>query len=388
MPRQLEDWITSFLVYTDNSEPPYSFRLWTAVSVIAACMRRKCVLEWDKPLYPNMYIVLTSPPGKARKGTAMAQGMMFLREMGIPLAPDATTLQALIVKLDSAGDGEVVDSVVKPHASLTVFSEELTVFLGYQNKELMALLCNWFDCPDLWEYKTKNVGEYNIRNVWVNLLGATTPDQIKECLPQSAIGGGLTSRIIFVYERDKDKDIPFPFSFDKETARRLMLDLEDIRMLRGEYKISEEFIPLWQDWYTKNSRANPLKLKHFGGYASRRPIHILKLCMILSASSRRDLQITDIDLLRAIDILENTEKTMTEVFMGFGKSPIADTLHQMGLYIHGRGRQGATEAEIHRRFYDDADAQTMEAILLQLKKMGRITAVVQDDRTTLYRWKE
>lgn len=388
MARKLHDWISSFIEYTTESEPPHSFRLWTAISVIAACMRRKCVLHWDKPTFPNMYIVLASPPGAARKGTAMEQGLEFLRPMGVKMAADATTLQALIQDLEAATDASVSGTQVIPHASISIFSRELTVFLGYQNKELITHLCDWFDCPDPWKYKTKGAGVNDMRNVWVNFFAATTPDQIREALPREAIGSGLTSRIIFVFERTKGKRVPFPFLSrnNAELKQALALDLEDISVMSGEYTPVDEFKDAWEIWYEVNSDINPLRVKHFAAYASRRPNHILRLSMILSASARGDYLLTKEDLERAIQILEATEVKMPEVFMGFGKSTVAETLYQVQTFIYGQGSEGITEAQLHRHFYEDADMQTMEAIISQLKRMGRINETVTRSGT-IYKWR-
>jgi hypothetical protein len=37
--RALEDWLDAYMFYTDNSEPANNFRLWTAISCIAACLK-------------------------------------------------------------------------------------------------------------------------------------------------------------------------------------------------------------------------------------------------------------------------------------------------------------------------------------------------------------
>ena len=61
--RILDSWIDNYLIYTDNSEPPRMFRLWSAISVIAAVLQRKCKLPWGTlTFYPNLYTVLVGPP--------------------------------------------------------------------------------------------------------------------------------------------------------------------------------------------------------------------------------------------------------------------------------------------------------------------------------------
>ena len=76
MSRESKDWINTYLAYTDNTEPPHLYKEWVAVSVIASALQRKVFLEWGPmTFYPNMYIILCGPSGKARKSTAMGPGM-------------------------------------------------------------------------------------------------------------------------------------------------------------------------------------------------------------------------------------------------------------------------------------------------------------------------
>ncbi|MEG0299766.1 MAG: hypothetical protein RR609_09400, partial [Aurantimicrobium sp.] len=121
-----------------------------------------------------MYIVLVAPAGRARKGTAMRPAQKYLTNLGTKLAASTVTREALIQTLEEAQD-MIMDNHDKPysHASLTIFSPELTVFLGYNNMQLMSDLTDWFDCADRWEYRTKNAGTSIITGVYINLIGAT-----------------------------------------------------------------------------------------------------------------------------------------------------------------------------------------------------------------------
>src|SRR3990170_8200696 len=78
--REAGDWLSSYLEYTDNTEPPASYHLWTGISVISGVLQRKVWMEWGHELiYPNMYVVLIGPSGRCRKGTAMNIGKGLLK---------------------------------------------------------------------------------------------------------------------------------------------------------------------------------------------------------------------------------------------------------------------------------------------------------------------
>jgi len=373
--RHLEDWLTSFLKFTDNTEPPRMFRTWTAISVMAACLQRKCVLHWGSlDFYPNMYIVLVAPSGKARKGTAMIPGLKMLREMGVKLASNSVTRQALIRDLKRSNETEVdlTTGSMDIHASLTIFSKELTVFLGYQNNELMTDLTDWYDCDDDWIYRTKHEGVDDIKGVWVNLIGATTPDLIQSAMPLNAIGGGLTSRMIFVYEQRKGKRVHTPFYTDEELKLQelLLVDLERIKMLKGEFRVTKRFLERWVEWYNAVDENPPFEDVRFAGYFERRPVHVMKLSMILNASRTDEMLIDREDLDRAIEVLQQTEIKMRFTFSGVGKSAIANTLWQVMADV--ALKKEVRFDELMSRYYNDVDAWGLEKIIETMSKMNYV----------------
>lgn len=373
--RLCRNWLESYLEYTKKSEPPILYKIWTAISVIAACMRRKTRLKWGTiDIYPNLYIVLVGPPGRCRKGTAMSQGEGFLRELGIKLSSSSITREALIHQLKTSSDTHVdANGKMYLHSSLTIFSKELTVFLGYNNQQLMADLTDWFDCGDTWEYRTKNMGTDDITGVWVNLIGATTPDLLNSTLPKDAIGGGLTSRMIFIYEQDKDHTEIAPFLSQKEhqLANDLLIDLEKIAMLQGDFTATEEYIERFSSWYAvADSTPPPFDDYRFAPYFERKPTHLWKLSMIMNAARTNSMCLAACDFDAALKLLEKTEVKMRYTFSGYGKNRDADTLTRVMTIIGNR--KEISVAELQRITYLDADARTLSGIVQTLIDMNFI----------------
>lgn len=394
MPRKTKDWIESYLEYTANTEPPQLYHEWVAVSTLAAVLKRKCYLPWGPHLtfYPNLYIVLVGRSGKCKKGTAMGVGAAFLKHAGVKLAAEAITREALIRELNEASDTQIDVETGKMdfHASLTVYSQELTVFLGYNNLQLMSDLTDWYDCRDRWTYRTKNVGTDEIVGVWVNLIGATTPDLIQTALPRDAIGGGLASRIIFVYEENKQKPVPFPFGDERTVAlgENLQTDLADIAMLRGEFRVTRDFLSAWGKWYMAQEYDPPFKHNpNFEGYVNRRPNHILKLCVILSASSRDDKVIDSDTLARAIDLLERTEKKMGRTFSGYGSGARAEVTSRVMDFV-AKERE-TTASALLRVFYSDVtNMEELNEIVSTLARIGFLKQTQKGDGSVIIRFNE
>jgi len=372
--------------YTKRSEPSHLYKLWCGISCIAACLRRKCKLEWGfRPLYPNLYVVLVGPSG-SRKGTAMAPALQLLRNKGIKIAAEAITREALIRELCNTLTDTVVDAdgmYTEAHSSLTIFSEELTVFLGYDNKQLMSDLTDWYDCRSPWIYRTKTAGEDEIIGTWVNLIGATTPELLQSTLTRDAIGGGLTSRIIFVYGDRKSRLEPNPHltQHELDLQRLLSDDMDAFTTMHGTYTVTPEFMTDWEKWYMTHETTIPFDDERFGGYFSRRPTHLLKLCMIMNAS-REDgnMVITSADLKRSMKILFETEKRMRETFGGIGRARLVDVQNRvMKMFEESSGRIPASQ--ILSKFYYDASKQDMAEILATLTAMNFIEADIQEDDT-------
>lgn len=367
--RQLDDWLDAYLDYNSNTEPPQQFHRWVGLSVIASVLQRKCYLEWGTiTFYPNLYVVLVAPSGKARKGTAMGTGLQMLEQLGVKLAAESITREALVRELANSTNMEPtgIGEKVVPHSSLTIFSPELTVFLGHNNFALMSDLTDWYDCRTRWVYRTKNMGTDEIMGVWVNLIGATTPSLINTALPMDAIGGGLTSRMIFVFEQNKGKVVATPMLTDKERVlySKLIQDLEQIRLLEGRFRVSKDFIPMWVDWYHAQENHPPFNDTRFAGYIERRPNHVMKLCQVLNASRTSEMVITAQDLERAIKILTETERKMPLAFSGVGRLGYADIISDIMEYIYER--KTVTVAELMTRHAADADPKLLSSILESL----------------------
>lgn len=382
MQRQLHDYLSTYLEFTKKSEPPTNYHIWTCLSVIAAAMQRKCYLRWGfKTLYPNLYVVLIGPSG-CRKGTAMNIGKDLLLEInGLKVASESITREALIrdMKDGSTSFQDPADPMPKFHSSITVISEELSVFLGQQNVKFLADLTDWFDCSDQWTYRTKGSGTDKIIGICINILGATAPDWLRSILPQEAFGGGFTSRVIFVVEEAKKQIVPDPRIPEEILALRpaLIADLEQIANMAGEMIFQEETMAIYTDWYKKQSKSPAIKDPHFAGYCERRAIHVLKLSMVLSASRSCDRIITPADFSRALALLESVEPKMPRAFMGLGRAKYSDITSQLYEYLKRVNR--ASRADLLNKFDVDLDEYTLQLVMktLEARKVVKMNWVAE-----------
>lgn len=390
--RILDDWIASYMHYCHNEEPPQKFHAWMAVSVIAASLQRKCCLRWGSLVfYPNFYIILVAPAGQARKGTAMSIAEKYISEMMIPLSPDTTSLQGLISCMCDCTntEEETEEGYFESHSSLTAFSPELSIFIGHGNKELISALCDFYDCRPIYKYRTVSRGVEEVIGVYLNLIGATTPELIKDNMSTATIGTGLTSRMIFVYEAQIEKRIVCPFytlSVEGLKLRQdLIEDLTKIRSLKGDFKVSKDFIECWTDWYGNYPDACPFDPMHFGAYWSRKPSHIMKLSMVMCASRVGDKIIKGTDFKRAIKLLDETEVKMPMVFSKVGTSDQSDNIQKVMHFVSYH--KELTMNALMKEFLMFMSPAELDGTLSALQMSGFIKTPVSKDGVTIIRHK-
>ena len=381
MARNLPDWIDGFMEMTDNSEPPLLFRKWAAISAIAAALQRKVRVELGLSLtfYPNLYIVLVGPSATG-KGTAMKFASDIIEQIPtIRLSAQATSLQALIRRMKDTNltdiNAETGDQTY--HSSLTIFSTEFTVFLGYHNQELIAALCEWYDCHNRWTYETIARKKEEVIGVWVNLFAGTTPDAIQASLPIESIGGGLTSRIIFVVEEKRGKLVVIPTKTEREVQLQQMLiyDLETINRLSGVMNYTEGFLKVYSDWCYHADANRPFHDKKFDGYCGRRRKHLITLSMVCCASRGDDMMITSDDLNRAVDLLTEVEMKMGKVFKGMGRSGTSDILNDAVTFLANSQVPDIPLFQFAKHFEGDMDKWEMDRVLVTMEAMGTIQMI-------------
>lgn len=368
--RKLDDWLTGYRRYTDETEPCELYRKWVGVSVVAAVLQRKCFLNFGtQTWFPNLYVVLTGPSGESRKGTAMASGYSILSHVNIKLTADRLTPEYFIKELsDSLVVTQFDNGKIMSHCSMTIFSRELTVFIGYKNSQFLADLTDLYDCAELWTYRTKNSGSYEVLGACLNMLAATTPEAMQAALPAEMVGGGFASRVLFIFADRIGKKVPFPKE-DFELKEMLIHDLEQASMLSGGFKVTKEYIFKRSDWYEAQSeQTRIIQDARFSAYYSRKMSTVTKLSMIMCASRTDDMILKEEDFDRAVELLDEAELVMPRALSGVGKSDYAEILPLLMEEI--LKHKEVTMSYLMRRFSHDTTQFHLSKMIETLELMG------------------
>ncbi|MCP3924906.1 MAG: DUF3987 domain-containing protein [Desulfobacterales bacterium] len=398
MSRHTKNWIDSYIELQSNTEPAAIFDRWVAYSVVAAALRRKVHLQLGRlTYYPNLYIVLVAGPGVARKTQSIKYGTNFLDSIPeIRTCADSATKEAMTDDIEGSAMDTMLDNGENiRHSSLNIISKEFESFLGQkkENTRMLTALTDLFDCPSEWSSRTRHGTSNAIVGPWINLLAATTPDSLASSLPASAIGGGLTSRILFVWAEKKKKAIAIPEMTEKEKKlkKKLEDDLYQISSISGEYKMSPECKRNWVDWYTNydedESGERICEDKSFSGWYSRKPTYLMKLSMIRAAAASQSLIIQWHHVEEAIEAIQQVEFVMGNAFKAIGKSEITAEVDTVMQII--RTKRRVSEKELMSIIWRDIDSTKFENVIGTLMKTGKVVREYKgpdDERGIWYRW--
>ncbi len=381
MPRHLKNWLTSYVELMSETEPAKMFDIWTAYSVVSAALRRKVSLQLGRLVYyPNIYVVFVAEPGVARKTQAIKYGTDFLNTIpDIKLSADSTTKQAMADDMENAGLDELLPSG-EPlrHSSLNVISKEFESFIGQkkENTSMLVALTDLYDCPEQWTGRTRHSGDVKIIRPWLNLLAATTPDSLASSLPASAVGGGLTSRILFIWAEKKKKTVAIPAMTPKELELKALLekDLYQISRISGEYRMTADCINRWIDWYDNydedESGERICTDKSFSGWYSRKPSSIIKVSILRAAAESNDLIVTWDHVQEAISAIQQVELGMGNAFKAIGKSEITAEVDNVLRII--QQVKWISEKQLMSIIWRDVDSNKFENVIDTLLKTGKV----------------
>lgn len=394
------NFLDGFMRLNENTEIPSVFSLWSGIAGISCALGRRVWVDMGRyQIYPNTYVLLVAGSGRMRKSTSVMQIAKLINnvEPRPNLVSQKITPQAFVEAMKTApGVGE--QGVLVETATGFGFIYELATFLdrAAYDAGLAPLLIDFFDCHEHWEYRTKGRGIENLHNVCFGFLAASTIDWIKKGIPIEAIGGGLTSRMVFVYAEHDSSMKPVPMTVytpeEKALNESLLRKLQRIATLKGQVDLSKEaidyYIDSYTDWYYRSGLPyydDPL----LSGYASRRYIHMFKLGMIFAAAAesvtaKGSLLITQQHLEGAIMALRLCESHMKTVVSQIMTSEDGEDTSRV---LHAIKRSGTiSRSDLTTAFSHKFNSRKLTEILETLVHGGRVQLLAGGGQGVVYKF--
>ena len=398
MKRNFPDWLTAFVKYSSYTEAPPIMHFFGGISAIAGALRRKVWFDqvffrW----YPSFYIVFVAPPGIVAKSTTADVAMELLREVpGIKFGPDSVTWQSLVKTFSEANEAFEYNGEWHPMSPVNLVASEFGNLINFQDRDMINLFITLWDGRKRYEKETKMSGNDVVEAPWINVIACTTPHWIADNMSKITIGGGFTSRCIFIYADKKEKYAAYledsiPDRKALEQIRlNLIQDLEHISLnLVGPYRLMPDAKIWGKDWYERlwsqdySSTGEDWK----AGYIARKQTHLHKLAMVIAAANRDEMEIHLNDMHLANLMLEQTEMDAAKVFSKIGLSEEAVQATRLLDYINQKGEVPYEEAYrvVHAAFPNFKDFEgiitgLVRANYIQLLQRGNSFVIAPVNR--------
>ncbi len=315
-------------------------------------------------------------PG-TRKSTAIKVAASFIRKAGYTsVAAERTTKEKFL--MDLAGVASEHDGPSEPDdlmemnlfgeqegdAEILIAADEFNIFVGNGNIEFLSLLGGLWDYDGVFEDKKKNSKSFKITNPTVSILAGNTPVGFSLAFPPEAIGQGIFSRLILVHGEPTGTKITFPSPPSIESTAALVAAFQEMRATAiGKATLSADAHFALDSIY--KSITGPADVR-FESYTNRRFTHLLKLCLICSASSFRNIIELE-DVIYANTILTHTEHTMPKALGEFGKAKHSDVAHKVLQFLESKNAV-VTVKELWKQVHND-----MEDIRQLRDMLGNLT---------------
>lgn len=367
--------------YAEGLEVPDMFAVWSGLAIVAAALGRDCFIDYGYfAVYPNMYIILVAGSAVCRKSTAIRLATTFISKVSpkINTISQKATTEGLIGTL-SGMMGEEGATVLVPSAVGIALLSELSTFVNKSNwnTDLIDVLTDLYDAEDF-EYVTRGRGKELVKNPCLSIFGGTTMQKLREVIPYVAIGGGFTSRIMFIYQNVKGRLIPWPSlsDVDKKMEEDISHDVNEIAKMRGQFAIDADAKKMYEDEYSDFYSNNAmLKHEHLSGYAGRRHHMVLKTAMLISASRSDNRLIIKDDMRIALDLIRKAEEHMEAVFRKITSQEVGDVFEEILNYI--MNRKIVSYPELIKRFRHKMTSDELKVMMRTLEEEGIVRSEVE-----------
>ena len=376
------NFLRSYVRLLEQTEVPPRFAIWTGIAALLASLERRVwISQGVFNIYPNFFMILVAASGQ-KKSTPINLADKLLRRI-TPYPPNIISQKVSTEALISAiKKHEVRDStrLMAESCGGIVIADELVTFLdrGALEKGLGPILTKLWDCSKF-EYETISRGTEVVEGGYLSILGGTTIDLIRNSLPRDSIGGGFTSRSLFIYE-DKIAPPVAWVEYDEslmELEEELVKYLSELAKLAGPVTVDKDAKTFYKQDYEQRYYNSPFR-KHAAlqNYENRRQSHLFKVAMALMVAEDPGLVLRREHIEGAKTILEEAEIHMPKVMDLIIASDTGAQGNLVYEFIHhetkSRKEGYVTRADLVRHFAHRLDSAEISKIMDTLLVSGRV----------------
>lgn len=372
-----EGFLRNYVEYTRNLESPFTYHLYCGLLGVGAIVNRQVYIDMGGyfKIYPALGIMLLGPSG-VKKNTA--------GDLIVGLIQEAELVKVYQEKITPEGLVEAMKG--ESNAVGLVYAPEMSVFLGKQRymEGIIPLLTRFMDCPSSWSSGTIMRGNSVLRNIGISCLFGSTPDWFIKNTPPDTFGGGFIARYLLVVQYGTARIFPIPIPVPESSRGRLVEELATIHKLEGrlDFQPSVYFrngtgkeSGCYAEWYHQ-FKATPRTPEHelLATYLERKPIHVLRVAMVLHLATHGDLTLCQDCFERSLKLCNLTEKFLPVLMQQMFKTISGEEQELVLLAIRKAG--GAiTHSELVRKLQYKMKAGQAKEIIASLKEAEMVKEV-------------
>lgn len=371
-----DTFIGRYLAYMHDTETATAYDFWCALWLLSCACGREVIV--DRPLAPvflNLYCILVAESGITRKSSAVRTATRMARQIlarteCIELIESRATPEyidkRLAVRSDESGSGQ-----------LAIAISELAVFLGGEKytKAMPVLLTDLYDCPASRRGGgSVGSGVSTQRDVFVNLLAASTPAWLFRYINPEVVSGGFTSRCMFVVSEQPKRRIAWPTqrgTLDDPVGEMLDILTRIARRapLHATITLNPSARELFKSWYDRRVLSHD---EFRGSFESREDAHVLRIAAFLCINDNSWI-VQHQHLRSAIAIVKDIKESSAALFLGNDtKSKFATATEIVRSVLLQAGMEPIQRSKLYLRVRGHVDTFEFTALLDVMHEMGAI----------------
>ena len=396
---------------------PDAFAFASLKHIISASLGRRIHVESQKPIFPNVFTGLIGESSTAHKGISLYVAKQLLKKAdpNVFFLPRTTTDEGFIDMFnipelhsgsnDDEDNNEYYSGGISPlvkheqldnmvnavdsHESIRIMAafEELSAILNQSKKVTFSGMTERFmelyDTPD--EIIVGNKGEKARADFpTFTMIGASAFELIEQSLEQHFITAGFTNRIEWYIGQEK----PPIFIYKSADPEMWTECVNQVQKIRDSYLVGQSFT-ITDDAYLLGDKWNKEFTEHLQeiqnilvqGSIKRMKIFVIKNALIFAALEHRgDFQITEDDMLRAIQLSQYNCTVVEKLFGNFANTEHQRVCNRIVEILKSTPMKSAKQVQNRMRW-----AQIKEVKLaLDLMAEMQIIEIVRPKRTPLY----
>ncbi len=366
------------------TDAPRIYKEESAFDILSSIIGRRIYLQWGEDrIYPNIYKIYIGKSTAYRKSTMQKIQKRFVENIiGFDsLLANRFSYEGLIAYIE------------KQSHVISYFDEFANLYeILMKNYTLSpeAFLTEVFECPDLKREGALVSKNIILKDVFINIIGATTESWFLKNMNEQSIRGGFLPRFLFVWAKNKESTMPIPSEPDKSQRGLLLGRLKGIMELVGDggsvpMVISREAKNVYVRFHDLLDRNYLNTDSLYSPFYSRALTYVLKYSMLIAIDNESSFTISESSMEKAvikIDRLLKGFQEFTNEEVTFNKYQA--TRKRVKGFIDGRGEVNKKEL-LQGLKMPTKDLQVVLQTLLEEETLHvRVVKSGNNKRTNLY----